>query len=97
MAKNCLWLIALIPLLALQTGPASACKSAGFTSSGEPRCITTSDGKGQPYTDGRSWREKRAARHHAEQIRTANKIGGLLDWMTSMNGKKNRTGQPDRQ
>lgn len=34
------------------TLPASACKYVGYRN-GEPHCITTSDGRGQPYADGR--------------------------------------------
>ena len=32
---------------------ASACKIVGHTSDGEPLCMTTSDGAGQPYNDDR--------------------------------------------
>jgi hypothetical protein len=52
MAKTCIWLITLVPLLAFQTMPASACNVVGYAN-GEPLCATTSDGHGQPYTDAR--------------------------------------------
>jgi hypothetical protein len=53
MAKKFIWLIAAVLLLAFQTSPASACKVVRYSSDGEPLCATTSDGKGQQYTDDR--------------------------------------------
>jgi hypothetical protein len=58
MAKKCIWLITLVPLLAFQTMPASACNIVGYKN-GEPLCGTTSDGAGQPYTDARPHRYSR--------------------------------------
>jgi hypothetical protein len=60
MAKTCIWPTALAMVLVLHSGPASACKVVGYRN-GEPLCATTSDGKGQQYTDGRSARDKRIA------------------------------------
>jgi hypothetical protein len=63
MAKKCIWLITLVPLLAsVASVPASACNVVGHSSSGEPLCATTSDGAGQPYSDARSWRVIRQER-----------------------------------
>jgi hypothetical protein len=65
--KTCLLLTLVVPVLAF-SGPASACQSAGYSVNGEPQCITTSDGPGQPYTDGRSsvsgWQWYRMHRLH---------------------------------
>ena len=58
MAKKCIWLITLVPLLAFQTMPASACNVVGYKN-GEQLCETTSDGQGQPYTDARGYRHGR--------------------------------------
>ena len=67
MAKKCIWLITLVPLLAFQTMPASAaCKEVGHASDGEPLCETTSDGPGQPYTDARHEHYARQRSHHTE-------------------------------
>jgi hypothetical protein len=55
-----------ILLLPLFMGAANACKIIGYSSSGEPLCMTTSDGPGQPYVDGRrmvsgtQWRRSHA-------------------------------------
>jgi hypothetical protein len=51
--KKCSWLFTLALVLALQSVPASACQVVGYAN-GEPQCMTTSDGPGQPYTDGRT-------------------------------------------
>ena len=48
----------LVPFLAFQTVPASACNVVGYGSDGEPLCATTSDGAGQPYTDASSHRRR---------------------------------------
>jgi hypothetical protein len=48
MTKKSLWLLALVPVLALQTMPASACHVIGQRN-GENICETTSDGAGQQY------------------------------------------------
>ena len=45
MAKKLVWLITLVPLLAFQTIPATACKIVGYKT-GEPLCTTTSDASG---------------------------------------------------
>jgi hypothetical protein len=68
MAKKCIWLIMLVPLFAFQTVPASACNVVGHTSDGEPLCATTSDGKGQQYTDGRSRRDRWFARMRERRV-----------------------------
>jgi hypothetical protein len=60
MTRKYIWLIALAMLFVLGSGPASACKVVGYRN-GEPLCATTSDGRGQQYTDGRSAREKHLA------------------------------------
>lgn len=69
--------VALAPLLIT---PADAkCKIVGHTSDGEPLCMTTSDGAGQPYTDDRrrddmrrrqmQWREERASEERMQRRR----------------------------
>jgi hypothetical protein len=58
MLRKCASVLAFLPLLVFQAAPANACHVVGYAN-GEPLCATTSDGKGQAYTDGRSWREKR--------------------------------------
>jgi hypothetical protein len=58
MMKKCIWLITLVPFLAFQTVPASACNVVGYGSDGEPLCATTSDGAGQPYIDASSHRRR---------------------------------------
>jgi hypothetical protein len=50
-ARVCMF-AAVVPVLACMSLPASACKFVGYRN-GEPHCITVSDGRGQPYTDGR--------------------------------------------
>jgi hypothetical protein len=52
MSKKCIWLMTLVAPLFVFTVPANACKVVGYRN-GEPVCMTTSDGKGQPYTDAR--------------------------------------------
>jgi hypothetical protein len=52
-AKRSLLLIAPVLLIACQTVAANACHVVGYKN-GEPLCATTSDGPGQPYTDGRA-------------------------------------------
>ena len=73
MVKICGSLLALLPLLVFQAAPANACHVVGYAN-GEPLCATTSDRKGQAYTDGRSWREKRLEgirwQKHLERQRT---------------------------
>jgi hypothetical protein len=64
MAKKCIWLITLVPLLAFQTMPASACNVVGHASDGEELCGTTSDGAGQPYTDARAHTDARPHHRH---------------------------------
>jgi hypothetical protein len=83
-----IWLVALAPLLAFQTVRASACRVVGHSSSGEPLCMTTSDGAGQPYTNGRYPRyptnfAQLAQRRRIEAVKP---VGGLLDWLTKMHG-----------
>jgi hypothetical protein len=80
-----IWFVALAPLLAFQTVPASAsCRVVGHSSSGEPVCMTTSDGAGQPYTNGR--RTYFGSPEQRRRIEAVKPIGGLLDWLTKMHG-----------
>jgi hypothetical protein len=67
MAKTCIWPTALAMVLVLHSGPASACKVVGYRN-GEPLCATTSDGKGQQYTDGRSARDKLALERQRRRV-----------------------------
>ena len=53
MGKTYLFLLAIAPFLALQAAPASACVVVGHTKDGERLCMTSSDGAGQAYRDGR--------------------------------------------
>src|SRR5262245_59487515 len=52
---NCRFCVlsAFASILAFTAAPASACKVVGHRN-GEPVCMTTSDGKGQQYTDARN-------------------------------------------
>jgi hypothetical protein len=55
--------------LVMTTYPAHARSNCQYFPDREPRCITTSDGAGQPYTDGRTqrntqWWERRMDYHH---------------------------------
>jgi hypothetical protein len=57
-------------LLVFQAGPANAaCHRVGYAN-GEPTCLVTSDGEGQPYTDGRSW-----VTRHMDQVRERRFLG----------------------
>jgi hypothetical protein len=49
MTSKFIWALVAAPLFALSISPASACKVVGKSASGEPLCMTTSDGGGQPY------------------------------------------------
>ena len=53
MTRKLLLFVGLASLFALQIDSASACQVVGRTSSGERLCMTSSDGPGQPYVDGR--------------------------------------------
>ena len=48
MTNKFVWALALVPLFAFQSVPASACHVVGHKN-GEPLCETTSDGNGQVY------------------------------------------------
>jgi hypothetical protein len=79
MTRKLLLLFALASLFALQIDSASACKVVGHSKSGEPLCMTTSDGPGQEYKDGRRFipRAERA-RRIAEMTRGGTMMGGIL-------------------
>jgi len=68
MTKGCICLVTLVPLLALPTVPANAdCKVVGYAN-GEPQCMTTSDGPGQPYTDARTPAMKQAMHERTQNM-----------------------------
>jgi hypothetical protein len=75
-----MWIAVVLPILA--AAPANACKVVGHASDGEPLCETTSDGAGQPYTNGGGYMNgnvhKEIVRHRAEKIK------GLLNWMSGI-------------
>ena len=70
---------AALPLLA--AAPASACKVIGHSSDGEPLCMTTSDGAGQPYTDGHSGGRGERIIQRRENIE---KLKGFFKWTNSL-------------
>jgi hypothetical protein len=51
MIRKYILILALAPLLS--TAADAKCRIVGHTSDGEPLCMTTSDGAGQPYIDDR--------------------------------------------
>ena len=64
MVRTYIWIVALVPLLALQAAPANAaCK----WKNGEQYCHRTSDGPGEEYKDARNDRTK----GHVEQRQPA--------------------------
>ncbi|MDH2381831.1 hypothetical protein [Bradyrhizobium sp. CER78] len=79
MTRKYVLLFALAPLFALQMDSASACKVVGRSRSGEPLCMTTHDGPGQPYKAGRNFvSPAERARRIAEMKRGGTMIGGIL-------------------
>lgn len=79
MSRKYVLLFALASLFALQIDSASACKVVGHSKSGEPLCMTTSDGPGQEYKDGRRFVPRvERARRIAEMRRGGMMVGGIL-------------------
>jgi hypothetical protein len=90
-------LFALASLFALQIGSANACQLVGHTKSGERRCMTTSDGAGQSFNDGRHFVPKAVqAQRIAEMKRGGTMIGGVLVSPYVPGSKKDREWQAER-
>ncbi|WP_442756184.1 hypothetical protein ACNHKD_06090 [Methylocystis sp. JAN1] len=90
-------LLAISSLLALQIGSANACQVVGHTKSGEPLCMTTSDGAGQSFNDGRRFVPKAVqAARIAEMKRGGTMIGGVLVSPFVPGSKQDREWQAER-
>jgi len=97
MTRKFVFFLALAPLFALQIAPASACKVIGHTKSGEKLCMTTSDGAGQEYRDGRRPVSRaEQARRIAEMRRGGTMIGGVLVSPFVPGSKQDRAWQAER-
>jgi hypothetical protein len=92
-----LLLLAITSLFALQVGSASACQVVGHTKSGERLCMTTSDGPGQSFNDGRRFVPKAVqAKRFAEMRRGGTMIGGVLVSPYVPGSKQDRDWQAER-
>jgi hypothetical protein len=108
MTRKYVLLFALVSLAALQIDDASACKVVGHSKSGEPLCMTTSDGPGQAYTDARrrvsrGEQARRLVRVRAEEARrieemrrSGTMMGGFLVSPHVPGSKKDKEWQAER-
>jgi hypothetical protein len=80
MTRKYVFFLALALQFALQIGSASACRGINIVKNGEILCMTTSDGAGQEFKDGRPPPVSKAeqARRIAEMRRGGTVIGGQL-------------------